>query len=71
MICPRCRHPKTTVLATSPVPGVWEVLSCDRCLFSWRTTEPANRIDPDRYPARYRFTEHDIESAVDVPVVPA
>ncbi|WP_307852418.1 non-oxidative hydroxyarylic acid decarboxylases subunit D [Streptomyces sp. RM99] len=38
--CPRCAHESVRTLYYSPVPGVWDVLQCGRCLYTWRTSEP-------------------------------
>ena len=70
MTCPRCDAATLERLATSPVPGVWEVLQCTRCLYSWRTTEPARRSNRAEYPERFRWTQADIDSAHPVPTVP-
>ncbi len=69
-ICPRCAHERLTHLTTSPVPGAWDVFQCDRCLYTWRTTEPARRTQPDAYPAAFRLTAEDIENAIEMPTVP-
>lgn len=70
MICPRCAHDGVTVLTTSPVPGVWEVLQCARCLYMWRTTEPERRTRREAYPAEFRLTQAAIDAAPEVPTVP-
>lgn len=68
--CPRCAFETVTRLATSPVPGVWDVLQCGRCLYTWRTIEPARRTRRDAYPEAFRLTESDIANAIEVPAVP-
>ncbi|MFE6804992.1 non-oxidative hydroxyarylic acid decarboxylases subunit D [Streptomyces sp. NPDC057696] len=68
--CPRCAFDTITRLATSPVPDVWDVLQCGRCLYTWRTTEPARRTGRDAYPEAFKLTESDIENAIEVPEVP-
>ncbi|MFF7364431.1 non-oxidative hydroxyarylic acid decarboxylases subunit D [Streptomyces sp. NPDC008125] len=70
VICPRCAFETVDKLATSPVPGVWDVLQCGQCLYTWRTTEPARRTRRDAYPAQFRMTLADIENAIEVPAVP-
>lgn len=70
-VCPRCAHDGVRTVAHSPVPGVWQVLQCARCLYMWRTTEPARRTRRADYPAQFRLTEHDIATAAEVPAVPA
>jgi hypothetical protein len=70
MTCPRCEAARTEKLATSPVPGVWDVLQCQVCLYTWRTTEPARRTTREAYPEDFRMTRADIEGAHDVPAIP-
>lgn len=70
MICPRCADEALETLATSPVPGVWDVLQCARCLYTWRTTEPDRRTRREAYPVQFRITQEDIDNAMEVPVVP-
>lgn len=70
MICPRCSYSEIELLATSPIKGVWTVFQCQRCLYTWRNTEPARRTDVNCYPAEFRMTVQDIENAPDVPVIP-
>lgn len=70
MICPRCRHPKTGVLFESPVQGVWTVFQCESCLYTWRTTEPPRRSDPDYYPSAFRLNPDSLKHAEAIPPVP-
>jgi hypothetical protein len=70
MTCPRCEATRIEQLATSPVPGIWDVLQCQACLYTWRTTEPARRTTRDAYPEAFRMTQADIEGAHDVPAIP-
>ncbi|MGW6355055.1 non-oxidative vanillic acid decarboxylases subunit D [Streptomyces sp. NPDC055092] len=68
--CPRCAFGEISLLATSPVPGVWDVVQCGRCLYTWRTIEPARRTRRDAYPDSFKLTAEDIENAIEVPAVP-
>ncbi|MFD7920790.1 non-oxidative hydroxyarylic acid decarboxylases subunit D [Streptomyces sp. NPDC059740] len=68
--CPRCAHEGVATVTTSPVPGVWTVLSCERCRYMWRTTEPGRRTRREEYPEEFRLTEADIDGALEMPVVP-
>ena len=70
MICPRCAWESLNRLATSPVPEVWEVWQCDRCLYPWRTGEPERRTRREAYPEKYRITRADIDAASEMPAVP-
>ncbi|MFS4105265.1 MULTISPECIES: non-oxidative hydroxyarylic acid decarboxylases subunit D [Streptomyces] len=68
--CPRCAFEAVDTLHTSPVPGVWDVLQCRRCLYTWRTSEPARRTRREAYPEQFRMTPQDIENAPEVPALP-
>ncbi len=68
--CPRCRGNEITVLARSADPGMWDVLACGRCTYTWRTTEPATQTSAAAYPAKFALSEGDIASAPEVPPVP-
>lgn len=68
--CPRCRAEAITVLARSADPGMWEVLACQRCTYTWRTSEPAAQTTAAVYPAKFALSEADIASAPEVPPVP-
>lgn len=39
MNCPRCDSDKVEKMVDSPVGKVWEVYVCEKCWFSWRSTE--------------------------------
>jgi vanillate/4-hydroxybenzoate decarboxylase subunit D len=69
-ICPRCAHETIEKLYASPVPGVWDVLQCAQCLYTWRTTEPPRRIQRDAYPDSFKMTVDDIRNASEVPSIP-
>ncbi|MEU0842807.1 non-oxidative hydroxyarylic acid decarboxylases subunit D [Streptomyces sp. NPDC005962] len=69
-LCPRCAHETIGHIFSSPVPGVWEVLQCSRCLYMWRTSEPARRTRRDAYPEAFKMTPGDIAAAPEVPAVP-
>jgi vanillate/4-hydroxybenzoate decarboxylase subunit D len=68
-VCPRCGYATIEVAARSQVPGVWEVLSCTRCTYLWRTTEPARTSTRAAYPERYRWTAQLIKDAPAVPAI--
>ena len=53
MLCPRCGSEKTRRMVSSPVGNEWEVFVCDKCCFSWRSTEeihvlPSFRLDDEK-----------------------
>lgn len=39
MNCKRCDSAQVRKMVDSPVGKVWEVYVCDKCNFSWRSTE--------------------------------
>ncbi|MBV9251909.1 MAG: hypothetical protein JO227_22045 [Acetobacteraceae bacterium] len=53
--CPRCRASAVQVLSTSQVPGIWVIFGCETCLYCWRSTEPEENRDPEKYPAAFRL----------------
>ena len=69
-VCPRCGAEVIETIAVSPVAGVWELRQCERCLYTWRTTEPARRSQRDAYPEAFRLTEADMQHAEEIPRVP-
>ncbi|GHH29864.1 non-oxidative hydroxyarylic acid decarboxylases subunit D [Streptomyces rubradiris] len=68
--CPRCAHESVGTLYSSPVPGVWDVVQCARCLYTWRTSEPDRRTRRAAYPQAFRLTVEDLANAAEVPAVP-
>jgi len=70
MICPRCADEHIELMAVSPVKGIWTVHQCQRCLYTWRSTEPLRRTSREHYPQAFRMTQADIDNAPMVPSVP-
>ena len=70
MLCPRCGEDLVGILAKSPVSNVWKVFQCQRCLYTWRSTEPARRTNQDLYPEEFKMTQADIDNAPMVPSIP-
>jgi vanillate/4-hydroxybenzoate decarboxylase subunit D len=69
-VCPRCRSTTIEVHTTSPVAGVWTVYGCATCFYAWRSTEPEENTDPDRYPTVFRLTPADLARFAVVPRIP-
>lgn len=69
--CPRCGGSALDQLARSPVPGSWEVWGCQRCRYSWRSTEPLANRSRAHYPERFRLTPAQLDAAREVPPVSA
>ncbi|MFE6450658.1 non-oxidative hydroxyarylic acid decarboxylases subunit D [Nocardiopsis dassonvillei] len=70
VICPRCGGGDTAAIAHSPVPGVWEVVLCSTCHYTWRTTEPPRQSSREEFPEEFRITPEDVRDAVELPPVP-
>ena len=69
--CPRCRSAATEVLALSPVAAVWTAYVCKTCLYTWRSTEPEENRNPDKYPELFRLTPESMKKFPTVPEIPA
>ena len=54
----------------SPVAGVWAVFGCNTCFYTWRSTEPEENTNPDRYPEVFRLNPTDFGNIPEVPVIP-
>ena len=68
--CPRCRSVGCKTLAESPVQGVWTVYGCTVCFYTWRSTEPAENTDPEKYPAAFRLKPEELKNCPVVPTIP-
>jgi hypothetical protein len=64
MICPRCDSDQVKIMAQSPVGDVWEVYICERCWFSWRSTEKVE-VQED-----FRLNEEKLQDMQVIPPVP-
>ncbi len=69
--CPRCRHDNVEVMAKSPVGQVWEVYICLKCQYSWRSTEPQELQNPDKYSSKFSLSNKDIENLASVIPLPS
>jgi vanillate/4-hydroxybenzoate decarboxylase subunit D len=68
--CPRCRSNKIEVRSTSPVAGVWTVFACATCLYAWRSTEPEENTNPDKYPEAFCLTPEQLPNLEVAPSIP-
>lgn len=68
--CPRCRSGEIRVLGTSPVAAVWTIFGCPTCFYAWRSTEPEENVNPDKYPAPFRLRPDGLANLKTVPAVP-
>jgi hypothetical protein len=70
LVCPRCRTVGAEPLGESPIAGVWTVYGCTVCFYTWRSTEPAENTDPDKYPAVFRLKPEEFKSYPVIPTIP-
>jgi hypothetical protein len=66
--CPRCRSTTIEIRSASPIAGVWTVFACTTCLYAWRSTEPEENRDLEKYPAVFRLKP---EVLPNLPVAPS
>jgi len=52
------------------VVGVWTLYRCKTCLYAWRSTEPEENTNPDKYPAAFRLSPDDVANFPIVPNIP-
>lgn len=53
MKCPRCDSDQARLMVTSPVGNEWAVYVCEKCWYSWRSTEdvcilPKFKLDDEK-----------------------
>jgi hypothetical protein len=68
--CPRCRSGTIEVLSRSPVVGVWTVFGCSTCFYAFRSTEPDENVNPEKYPTAFRLRPEDLPNLRVVPPIP-
>jgi len=39
---------------------VWTLYRCKTCLYAWRSTEPEENTNPDKYPAAFWLSPDDV-----------
>jgi vanillate/4-hydroxybenzoate decarboxylase subunit D len=69
-VCPRCRSNATGVRGVSPIAGVWTVYGCDTCFYAWRSTEPEENTNPDKYPAVFSLEPENLPKLQVAPTIP-
>ena len=58
------------VQAQSPVAGVWTVFGCTTCRYAWRSTEPEEFRNPDKYPVKFRLKPEELRHLPMIPTIP-
>lgn len=65
MKCHRCGSDKVRKMADSPVGNVWEVYVCEKCCYSWRSTENPVVMD------KFRLDDNKIANMGVIPPIPS
>jgi vanillate/4-hydroxybenzoate decarboxylase subunit D len=68
--CPRCRSATVDIRSVSPIAGIWTVYGCTTCLYSWRSTEPEEITNSDKYPAAFRLKPEVLSNLAVIPAIP-
>ena len=68
--CPRCRSNTIEVRSISPVAEVWTVFGCATCLYAWRSTEPEENTNPEKYPEVFRLKPEQLANLEVAPKIP-
>ncbi len=64
MNCPRCGHDDIKTITKSPMGDVWEVYGCQKCWYSWRSTETIHILD------KFKLDDEKIANMQTIPPVP-
>jgi len=59
-ICPRCRSATHASAGQVARCRCWTVSGCDTCFYTWRSTEPEENTNPEKYPAVFRLNPADL-----------
>ena len=63
MICVRCLKESAEKIADAPDgSGAWEVYYCERCNYSWRSSEEPEITVPDRRDPEFQLENVDLDS---------
>lgn len=69
-LCPRCDSTTVELLTAAPLDNAWLVYLCSTCCYSWRSTEPEEVTDPDRYDPRFKIDPTAIGGLAQMPPIP-
>lgn len=72
MMCVRCYHDTVSKVASAPDgSNAWEIYYCERCNFSWRSTEEPEVIESEKRPAYFQLKDVDLDELMHpVPIPP-
>ena len=64
MKCPRCDSENVRIMTKAPVEDAWEIYVCDKCCYSWRSTEKI------RINEKFKLDDEKIRAMQVIPPVP-
>ena len=64
MICPRCDSENVRLMVKSPVGDEWEVYVCEKCWYSWRSTEEIHILP------KFKLNDEKIAGMEMIPPIP-
>jgi hypothetical protein len=70
LLCPRCLSKTIDLFANSPLPDVWTVYGCHTCFYVWRSTEPEENTNPDKYLTAFKIKPEDLSKFIALPEIP-
>jgi vanillate/4-hydroxybenzoate decarboxylase subunit D len=71
MLCLRCLRDTAKKIADAPDrSGAWEVYYCERCNYSWRSTEEEEITVLEKRDPEFQLDKTDLEALVDTSPIP-
>lgn len=64
MKCPRCESDSIRIMTEAPVGNAWEVYVCEKCCYSWRSTESPVVME------KFRLNDEKIANMGVIPPIP-
>lgn len=65
MKCVRCLNDSAVKVASAPDgSGAWDVFYCDKCNFSWRTSEEPYVIDADKRDPWFQLDKENLDTLI-------
>ena len=62
MQCVRCLNDSASKVADAPDgSGAWEIYFCEKCRYSWRSSEEDYIVDIEKRNPKFRITNQDLE----------
>lgn len=64
MKCPRCDSENVRMITKSPKGNVWEMYGCNKCFYTWRSTETVTVME------KFKLDDEKIETMQMIPPIP-